>query len=326
LRVALALAQGGEFGFVLLALAGIAGIVPQPLLQPMLAAMIVSMLATPFVIAASDRIVLRLSRAEWMQRSLALHRIAVQSIEAERHVVIVGYGRNGQRLARLLDAEGVRYVALDLDPERVREAAAAGDTVVFADGLRREALVAAGVTRAAAVVLTFAESATAVRVLAHVHDLNPSVPVIVRARDEGDIAPLTAAGASEVVPEAFESGLMLASHTLVWVGVPLSRVMRRVSQVRGERYGLLRGLFHGRDDIDAAAHLHSVTLEPGSGAIGKTLAEFELDALGVQVRAVRRRGVKARLDAASASALQSGDVVVLLGAPEALAAAEERLR
>jgi CPA2 family monovalent cation:H+ antiporter-2 len=102
--------------------------------------------------------------------------------------------------------------------------------------------------------------------------------------------------------------------------------MRRVSQVRGERYGLLRGLFHGRDDIDAAAHLHSVTLEPGSGAVGKTLAELELDALGVQVRAVRRPGVKARLDAASAGPLESGDVVVLLGAPEALAAAEERLR
>jgi CPA2 family monovalent cation:H+ antiporter-2 len=102
--------------------------------------------------------------------------------------------------------------------------------------------------------------------------------------------------------------------------------MRRVSQVRGERYGLLRGLFHGRDDIDAAAHLHSVTLEPGSGAIGKTLAESGLDALGVQVRSVRRRGAKARLDAVSAGALQSGDVVVLLGTPEALAAAEDRLR
>lgn len=326
LRVALALAQGGEFGFVLLALAGIAGIVPEPLLQPMLAAMIVSMLATPFVIAASDRIVLRLSRTEWMQRSLELHRIAVQSIEAERHVVIVGYGRNGQRLARLLDAEGVRYIALDLDPERVREAAAAGDTVVFADGLRREALIAAGITRAAAVVLTFADAALAVRMLSHVHDLNPSVPVIVRARDEADIAPLTAAGASEVVPEAFESGLMLASHTLVWVGVPLSRVMRRVSQVRGERYGLLRGLFQGRDEMDAAAHLHSVTLEPGADALGKTLAELELDALGVQPRAVRRRGAKAKLDAASAGPLQSGDVVVLLGTPEALAAAEDRLR
>jgi CPA2 family monovalent cation:H+ antiporter-2 len=322
LRVGLALAQGGEFGFVLLPLAGLAGIVSEQLLQPMLAAMIVSMLATPFVIAASDRIVLRLSRAEWMLRSIELHRVAVQSLEAERHVVIVGYGRNGQRLARLLDAEGVRYVALDLDPERVREAAAAGDTVVFADGLRREALVAAGIARAAAVVLTFADAATAVRVLAHLHDLNPSVPVIVRARDEADIESLSAAGASEVVPEAFESGLMLASHTLVWVGVPLSRVMRRVSHVRGERYGLLRGLFHGRDDIDSAARLHSVTLDPGAAAIGRTLAELDLD---VQVRAVRRRGVKAKLGAAEAGALQAGDVVVLLGAPEALAAAEERL-
>jgi CPA2 family monovalent cation:H+ antiporter-2 len=288
--------------------------------------MIVSMLATPFVIAASDRIVLRLSRAEWLQRSLELHRVAVQSIEAERHVVIVGYGRNGQRLARLLEAEGVRYIALDLDPERVREAAAAGDTVVFADGLRREALIAAGIMRAAAVVLTFADAAIAVRVLAHIHDLKPSLPVIVRARDEADIAPLAAAGASEVVPEAFESGLMLASHTLVWVGVPLSRIMRRVSQVRGERYGLLRGLFQGRErednDGDSSAQLHSVTLEPGASAIGRTLEELDL---GVPVRAVRRRGVKARLDAASAGALQEGDVVVLLGAPDALAAAEERL-
>ena len=324
LRVALALAQGGEFGFVLLPLA--AGIVSDALLQPLLAAMIVSMLATPFVIAASDRIVLRLSRSEWMLRSLELHRVAVQSLEAERHVVVVGYGRNGQRLARLLDAEGVRYVALDLDPERVREAAAAGDTVVFADGMRREALVAAGISRAAAVVLTFADRAAAVRVLAIIHDLSPSLPVIVRARDEADIAPLTAAGASEVVPEAFESGLMLASHALVWVGVPLSRVMRRVSQVRGERYGLLRGLFHGRDTADessdAAARLHSVTLEPGAGAIGCSLAELEL---GAEVKAVRRRGVKAKLGAEEAGALQAGDVVVLLGAPEALAAAEERL-
>ena len=100
------------------------------------------------------------------------------------------------------------------------------------------------------------------------------MPVIVRARDEADIEPLTAAGASEVVPEAFESGLMLASHTLVWVGVPLSRVMRRVSQVRGERYGLLRGLFQGRDRDEgegdsAAARLHAVTLEPGARALGR---------------------------------------------------------
>jgi CPA2 family monovalent cation:H+ antiporter-2 len=326
LRVALALAQGGEFGFVLLALAGAADIGPAPYGQLLLAAMILSMLATPFLIQASDRIVLRLSRSEWLQRSLALHRVAVESLEAERHVIILGYGRNGQRLARLLGAEGVRYVALDLDPERVREAAAAGDTVVFADSSRREALIAAGISRAAALVVTFADADAAVRVLQNVHELNPRVPVVVRARDESDIERLVAAGASEVVPEAFESGVMLASHTLVWLGVPLRRVMRRVAQVREEQYELLRGLFHGEGDIGGAAspRLHSVILDPQAYAVGRPLTDLKLG--GVQVRAVRRAGVRKRLELADAGLLQAGDVVVLLGLPDALAAAEDRLR
>ena len=325
LRVALALAQAGEFGFVLLPLAG--GIVPEAMLQPLLAAMVISMIATPFFIAASDRIVMRLARSEWMERSLELHRIATQSMETERHVIVLGYGRNGQRLARLLQAEHVPYVALDLDPDRVREAAAAGDRVVFADSSRRDALVAAGIARAAAVVVTYADTDAAVRVLSHIHGLNPSVPVIVRARDESDIERLTAAGATEVVPEAFESGVMLASHTLVMVGVPLSRVMRRVSQVRDERYRLLRGLFYARDelDADAGARLHAVTLDAGAHATGKPLAELELEALGVEIRAVRRRGARANLSAAEAGPLQPGDVVVMLGDADRVAAAESRL-
>lgn len=329
LRTALALAQGGEFGFVLLALTSAAGFVPESVLQPLLAAMILSMLATPFLIAASDRIVMRLSRTEWMLRSLEVHRVAVQSIEAERHVIILGYGRNGQRLARLLDAEGVRYIALDLDPERVRDAAAAGDTVVFADCARREALVAAGISRAAAVVVTFADAAAAVRVLAHIHELNAAVPVVVRARDESDIERLTAAGASEVVPEAFESGVMLASHTLVWLGVPLARVMRRMALVREEQYKLLRGLFRGQGDqaagTDGLARLHAVALDAHADAIGKPVAALGLDRLGVTVRAVRRIGAKAKLAPEDAGPLQAGDVVVLLGAPELVGAAEDRL-
>jgi CPA2 family monovalent cation:H+ antiporter-2 len=330
LRSALALAQGGEFGFVLLAQAGAAAIVPEALLQSLLAAMVLSMIATPFVIGASDRIVLRLSSSEWMLRSLEMHRVAVQSLDTERHVIILGYGRNGQHLARLLDAEGVRYIALDLDPERVREAALAGDTVVFADCSRREALVAAGVLRAAAVAITFADSAAAVRVLAHVQALNPSVPVIARAREEADIARLSAAGASEVVPEALESGLMLASHTLVWVGVPLNRVVRRVRAVRDEQYGLLRGLFHGASDEPetvekAQPRLHSVTLSGNAHAIGRTLAELGLEEIGIQVKAVRRPGAARRLAPQEVAALEQGDIVVLLGVPELLAAAEIRL-
>ncbi len=330
LRTALALAQGGEFGFVLLAQAGAAGVVGDTLGQPLLAAMILSMIATPFLVGASDRIVLRFASSEWMLRSLEMHRVAVRSLETERHVIILGYGRNGQHVARLLDAEGVPYMALDLDPERVREAALAGDTVVFADCSRREALIAAGILRAAAVVITFAESAEAVRVLAHIQSLNPSVPVIARAREEADIVRLAAAGASEIVPEALESGLMLASHTLVWIGVPLNRVVRRMRAVRDEQYGLLRGLFHGASDDaetleSAQPRLHAVTLTGDASALGKSLAELGLDAIGVQVKAVRRPGAARRLAPADAGALQQGDVVVLLGVPERLAAAENRL-
>jgi CPA2 family monovalent cation:H+ antiporter-2 len=330
LRTALALAQGSEFGFVLLAEARAAQLAPDPVLQALVAAMILSMLATPFLVASSDRIVLRFSSSEWMARSLELHRVAVRSLGTERHVIILGYGRNGQRLARLLEAEGLRYVALDLDPERVREATLAGDTVVYADCSRREALVAAGVARAAAVVVTFADASASVRVLANVHALNASVPVIVRARDESDIASLTAAGASEVVPEAFESGLMLASHTLVWVGVPLARVMRRMSQVREQQYGLLRGLYHGASDAPesgeaAQPRLHAVTLHGHAAALARPLAELGLEELGAQVRAVRRPGLAKKLAPAEVGALREGDVVVLLGTPEALAAAELRL-
>jgi len=328
LRVGLALAQAGEFSFVLLGLAQPTGLIPEALQQPLLGAMLLSMILSPFLIAASDRIVLRLTRSEWMQRSLDLHRIAVQSLEAEGHVIILGYGRNGQRLARLLDAEGVRYMALDLDPERVREAAAAGDSVVFADSSRREALAAAGIRRAAAVVITFADVPAAVRVMRHIHEANPKVPVIARARDESDIDRLTAAGATEVVPEAFESGVMLASHTLVWVGVPLSRVMRRMSVVRGEQYRLLRGLFHGAAegaDGDSEQRLHSVTLDERAGAIGRTVQECGVEALGVQVRAVRRPGERRKLLPAEAGTLRPGDVVVLLGTPEQVEAAEYRL-
>jgi len=179
-------------------------------------------------------------------------------------------------------------------------------------------------------VVTFADVAGAARVLAHVHAQHPSVPVIVRARDESDIAPLTAAGASEVVPEAFESGLMLASHTLVWMGVPLARVMRRVSQVREQQYGLLRGLYHGASDAPESGdavqpRLHAVTLDAHAAALARPLDEAGLDALGVQVRAVRRPGAAKKLSAKEAGALREGDVIVLLGPPPALAVAEMRL-
>ena len=124
------------------------GLIDRQILQPVLAAMVLSMLIAPFIIEHSEHIVRRWSAAEWMTRAMQLHNIAVQSMAADQHVVICGYGRSGQNLARLLEQENVPFIALDLDPQRISEAAAAGESVVFGDAARREVLVAAGLMRA----------------------------------------------------------------------------------------------------------------------------------------------------------------------------------
>jgi CPA2 family monovalent cation:H+ antiporter-2 len=292
--------------------------------------MVLSMLAGPFLIQYSDRIVLRLSGSEWMLRALQLHQVAVRSIGTERHVVVCGYGRTGQSIARFLESESIGYVALDLDPERVREAAAAGDTVVFGDASRRETLIAAGVRRAAVLIVTYIDFPSALKVLAHAREINPALPVIVRTRDDSGLEKLEEAGAAEVVPDTFESSLMLASHAMLMVGVPVRRVVRQIRAVRDQRYRLLRGFYHGASDeaadLDEAnqPRLHTVSLEAGAYAVGRTLAELNLGRMAAEVTAVRRRGIRAD-QPGSETRLQADDVVVLLGRPDALEKAEARL-
>ena len=329
-RTGLALAQVGEFGLVLTVLAQSVALLDRDFSQLVVAAMLLSMLVAPFVIQASDRLALRWSSAEWMLQSLALHRVAAQSLATERHVIVCGYGRTGQRLAHMLEQEHIDVIALDTDPERVRGAAAAGEKVVFGDASRYETLVAAGIARASALVVTFADTQLALRILHHVRTLNPALPVIVRTLDDADMDRLIAAGASEVVPETFESSLMLASHALVLLGVPLKRVVRRIRDVREHRYSLMRGFFHGGTDQaenpDEAREprLHSVTLARGASASGRSLGELALGELGVRVTALRRRELR-MISPDPQTALQEGDVIVLLGTPEQLAAAEMRL-
>lgn len=329
IRTALPLATAGEFGFVLLQQAGGLRLLAPEMMQVVLAAMLLSMLATPFLLQYSDRIALRFVASEWMQRALALTQIASRSMATEKHVVICGYGRTGQHLAKMLEQENIEYVALDLDPDRVREAVAAGDSVVYGDAGRRETLAAAGVKRAAALVITYNHAASALKVIHFAHELNPKLPIIVRTADDADLDKLLAAGATEVVPEVFEGSLMLGSHALVLLGVPLPRVVKRVREARDTRYRLLRGYFHGADDpaeFDHQAHvrLHSVPIEPGAAAVGRRLGDLGLTEVGAEVTAVRRRGIRGA-DPSADLVLQAGDVLVLRGAPEALELAEERL-
>src|SRR6185436_19310060 len=129
LRTGLALAGAGEFGLVLLAQAAPLGFVPVPMFQIALAVLVLSMILSPFIIEHSEPLVRRFSAGEWMSRAMVLHDIAIRTMSTERHVIICGYGRSGQNVARFLDQEQASFIALDYDPQRVREAAAAGESV-----------------------------------------------------------------------------------------------------------------------------------------------------------------------------------------------------
>jgi CPA2 family monovalent cation:H+ antiporter-2 len=328
LRTGLYLAQAGEFGFVLLTLGAERQLIAPEWVSPVLASMVLSMLAAPFLVMYSDRIVNRLSASDWMLQSVALTSIAKRSMANEAHVIICGYGRSGQALARLLDKERIPYMALDLDPDRVRQAAAAGQSVVFGDAARLQSLMAAGLARASAVVVSYHDTPSALKILGLVREHAPKVPVVVRTVDDTDIDRLRAAGATEVVPEAIEGSLMLAGHALALVGVPMARVIRLTRDARDARYRLLRGYFHGADDDTAneleQARLLSVTLPAAGASVGQALGRLALHATGVQVVSVRQAS-GAVIEPAEALVLAAGDTLVLSGLPEALSLAEAKL-
>jgi CPA2 family monovalent cation:H+ antiporter-2 len=329
IRTGLYLAQAGEFGFVLLSLGAEQDLLGPQWISPVLASMVLSMLATPFIVMYADHIVVRLAASDWLMQSVQLTSIARRAIRTDKHVIICGYGRSGQNLARMLDQEAIPYMALDLDPDRVRQAAAAGQSVVFGDAARLQSLMAAGLARASAVVVSYPDTPSALKILHLVHDHAPQVPVVVRTIDDTDLEKLRAAGATEVVPEAMEGSLMLASHALALVGVPMRRVIRLARDARDARYGLLRGYFHGADDDltvgeQQQARLHSLSLPPGAACVGQSLTEQGLANLGVKVVSVRRADGRV-MGAIEDLRLAGGDTLVLSGLPEALALAEGRL-
>lgn len=240
LRTGLYLAQAGEFGFVLLTLGNQHNLIPPDWLNPVLASMVLSMMATPFIIMRANQWVMKWSASDWLQQSLEMTQLAQKSINTEKHIIICGYGRCGQNLAKLLKTQKISYIALDLDPDRVSRAQSQGDHVAYGDAARLQSLMAVGLERASAVVVTYLDNASAFKVLALAREHAPHVPVVVRTQDDHDLAKFQAAGAAEVVPETIEGSLMLATHALALVGVPMKRVIRMVQAQRLQRYELLR--------------------------------------------------------------------------------------
>jgi CPA2 family monovalent cation:H+ antiporter-2 len=329
LRTGLTLAVGGEFGFALLVEASKYGVLSGDTAQIVLAAVVLSIMIAPLIIRGNGALARWLVRGYRERRESSLESIRTSSAGKRGHVIICGFGRNGQNLAWMLREEGMASIALDLDPVRVRDARDAGDPVVFGDATRADVLIAAGLKHARALAISYANVATARRILSAVRSVRQDLPIIVRTIDDADIEELRKLGATEVVPEAIEGSLMMGSHVLFLLGVPMSRIVKRVRGVRSDRYKVLRGFFHGTQEPDDTQssyreRLHSVTLIETAHAIGKRLVELPLAEAGVSVTGLRRGNVLGP-EPQPETRLRREDVLVLYGAPEALAKAEKIL-
>ena len=243
LRTAAQLAQAGEFGLVLIGLAREQKLIADDVFQITLTAMLLSMFIAPFLISLTSRMSSHLTRGDWSHKAKVIHDIASTSMELDRHVILCGHGRSGQRVGEFLAAEGIPYIAIDLDPRHVQHGEAEGGKVVFGNADRPEVLKAAGIARARAVVVAYPDAHSAERVVRQVRQTRPEIPVVVRAPDDSVAKSLKQAGATEVIPEVLEGSLMLAAETLVQLGIPVERAMGRVRATRSKRYASLRDYY-----------------------------------------------------------------------------------
>jgi monovalent cation:H+ antiporter-2, CPA2 family len=331
LRTGVVVAQGGEFGFALVILLLRRDLLQPAIVQPLLAATVLSMVLSPLIIRHNRRITRIILRESGSPLTEAMRQERITLSVAEReHVLICGFGRVGQNIARVLEQVGFEYIALDLDPYRIRLGRQAGDPVMYGDAGEVKVLENVGIARASVVVITFANPEVSLRILRAVRELRIDVPILVRTQDDGKLEELQAAGATEVVPETFEASLMLLSHLLLLMKLPVGQVIRTVNDIRSHRYSMLRQYFRdaGAEPLDAShafrEELHSVILPPHAWAVGRSITDLTERGSRATVSAVRRDGIVGR-EPGPDTVFKEGDVVVVYGTPEALEHAESLL-
>jgi monovalent cation:H+ antiporter-2, CPA2 family len=330
LRTGIVISIGGEFGVALCTIGLQADLIPARIGEPLLIAIVLSMVLSPFILNNNKAVARFLLREKGPPVSSVREEVATIEIARREHVILCGFGRVGQNVARVLESQGFEYIALDLDPARIRAARQAGDPVLFGDSSDESMLVKVGLETASAVVVSFSDPATSVGILHSIRRLRPEVPVLVRTADDARIKELQDAGATDVVPETFEASLMLVSHVLMLLHVPVTKVVRTVNEIRSNRYAVLRNIVRSGDarPLDET-HEHreeikSVVVPPGAWAVGRTLGDVRGRGVEVVFTGIRRLGILGR-EPASDTVLRDGDVVVIYGQPEELERAESVL-
>jgi len=330
LQTGLVIAQGGEFGFALLTLMLNDKLASDELIQPLLAATVLSMVLSTLLIRHNSHFGEWLARRGNESNELELELASTHEVAQRHHVILCGFGRVGQNLARALERHAFEYIALDMDPKRVQLARQAGDPVIYGDAGSHDILEAVGLAHCDVVVVSFANPDVALRIVHAVRELHKNVPILVRTQDDTKLDQLQKAGATEVVPETLEASLMLMSHMLLLLNMPVSRVVKTVGDIRDNRYAMLRRIFRREDarPLDEThalrEELHSVVLPPVAYAVGRSIAQLDLNSLNVSVNSIRRHGLILRQPSPEAVFIV-GDIVVLYGTPEDIERGESKL-
>jgi CPA2 family monovalent cation:H+ antiporter-2 len=330
LRTGLVLGQGGEFGFALIALGVTNGLLTLDGAQLVVAAMVMSMAIAPLLVRHNGWITKRVFGDRYLQeRFQQVVELGAAAREHQDHVIICGYGRIGQNLASFLRSAGLDYVALDLDPVLVRDAWEAGEPVFYGDCTHVELLIAAGLRRARALVVTIENPVADERIVENAHKQRPDLPILVRVRDEARLERLEQLGASDVVPGSVEASLNLATYLLQRLGMPTEQLLNLIERARHGQFEQLRVVFRGEKPLPEnpleRQALHTVVIGRDSWAVGKTLGEVALQDKDVRAAAIRRGGIRGEAPD-PAIVLRPGDALVLEGLPDRLAQVEHRLQ
>ncbi|MBR7001733.1 MAG: cation:proton antiporter [Neisseriaceae bacterium] len=318
-QAALYLAQGGEFGFVLLALALKDHLIAIDFVQIGTAAILLSMLIAPILIGVTPWIANKIFRQSWDEKAVDLHQMLVENMSKSDHVIIIGFGRTGQTVGRMLKAESINYYALDNNAERVQAARLAGEPIAFGDAKRKDILLAAGLKRARMVILTSHLFKENEHILSVIMAESPTLPVIVRSNSDDNARILGEKGASGVISDEQETGLVLASEVMLYYGMPFYRVYNIIRGVRQDKYGMLKDIYLGDDEKAAAQgsksiYRDSIQLPQGAFAVGRELRALPFTQLKIELIGIRR-GTQLIKKPAAEFTLIENDVVLVIGLP-----------
>ncbi|MCK5647565.1 MAG: NAD-binding protein, partial [Gammaproteobacteria bacterium] len=322
-RTGLVLNQGGEFGFALLTLALTYNVIEQDTIQIVLSAIILSMMFTPWIITNNGlwtKIIFKKSYRT-NRRNIA-QQIEKNSTALANHAIICGYGHIGQNISRFIEEKNQHYIALDLDTIRVQEAQDAGETVFYGDPTHRRILQASGIEKARVIVITIKNSSAAKKIIQRVRSMRNDIPILVRSIDESKLDELYSEGATDVIPETLESSIIMASHLMIHLDIPLNEITRDIARARKDRYKFLRGYYPGEETSHEESskineHMNTMVLHPGSRAIGMKIGDINLDGRNIVFTALRRGGIRGKQPTPDLL-LKENDILIMHARPEDL--------